>query len=92
MPPVESCCRVFIDATALSHTACAWPAAPTDGVPKLKWIGSEGEYNAMVVELLGPSLTDVFNACGQRFSLKTVLLLADQMVRCHTVPRLLYSR
>lgn len=44
----------------------------TDGIPILKWFGTEGDYNILVIELLGPSLEDLFNFCGKQFSLKTV--------------------
>lgn len=53
------------------------------GIPSIKWCGAEGDYNVMVMELLGPSLEDLFNFCSRKFSLKTVLLLADQMVSPH---------
>ncbi|KAG5450226.1 Casein kinase I isoform delta-A [Clonorchis sinensis] len=50
------------------------------GIPCLKWSGTEGDYNVLVLQLLGPSLEDLYNFCGRRFKLKTVLLLADQII------------
>ncbi|AQK64553.1 E2F transcription factor-like E2FE [Zea mays] len=50
------------------------------GIPHLKWFGVEGQYNVMVIDLLGPSLKGLFNYCSRKFSLKTVLMLADQMI------------
>jgi casein kinase I family protein HRR25 len=50
------------------------------GVPFVRWFGTECDYNTMVLDLLGPSLADLFNFCHRKFSLKTALLLADQLV------------
>ena len=46
----------------------------------VRWFGVEGDYNVLVMDLLGPSLKDLFNFCSSKLSLKTVLMLADQMV------------
>ena len=50
------------------------------GLPSVRWFGIEGDYNVMVIDLLGKSLEDLFNDCGRRFNLKTVLILADQLL------------
>ena len=44
------------------------------------WWGSEGDFNILVMDLLGSSLEDLFAAAKRKFSLKTILLLADQLV------------
>ena len=50
------------------------------GIPRLHWFGVEGGYCTMVMELLGYSLEDLFNRCGRRFSVKTVCMIADEML------------
>ncbi|CAM9185412.1 unnamed protein product [Lampetra fluviatilis] len=50
------------------------------GIPNIRWFGQEREYNVLVMDILGPSLEDLFNFCSRRFTMKTVLMLADQMI------------
>lgn len=50
------------------------------GFPTLYAFGKEDEYNFMVTSLLGLNLEKLFRLCGGIFSLKTVLMLADQLL------------
>jgi len=52
------------------------------GIPQIYHFGQEGLHNILVIDLLGPSLEDLFDMCGRKFSVKTVCMAARQMVRC----------
>ncbi|CAO3589658.1 unnamed protein product [Absidia cylindrospora] len=54
--------------------------AGNPGVPKVYYFGQEGLHNVLVIDLLGASLEDLFDVCSRQFSVKTVSLLAKEMV------------
>lgn len=50
------------------------------GIPYMRWFGVETHYNVLVTDLLGPSLEDLFNACGRTFSPLCVMMVGEQLV------------
>eukprot|EP01064_Diplonema_japonicum_P014655 TRINITY_DN22337_c0_g1_i1.p1 TRINITY_DN22337_c0_g1~~TRINITY_DN22337_c0_g1_i1.p1 ORF type:complete len:312 (+),score=44.26 TRINITY_DN22337_c0_g1_i1:69-1004(+) len=80
-------------AIKLENTQCKYPQliyeskvykllnqGKCQGVPTVKHVGVEGDFNVLVIDLLGPSLEELFTYCNRTLSLKTTLLLADQLI------------
>ncbi len=51
-----------------------------EGIPYIKSYGFSGDFNILVMELLGKSLETLFQENNCKFSLKTACMLADQMI------------
>ena len=58
----------------------------TEGFPMAYYFGQEGLHNILVIDLLGPSLEDLFDMCGRKFSIKTTCMLAKAMVLYSFIP------
>ena len=52
-------------------------AKQSTGIPKVYYYNTEGQYNVMVMDLLGKSLDDLLKPLGGRYTVKTTLMLAD---------------
>ncbi len=50
------------------------------GIPEIYCCGTQGNYNFLIITSLGNSLEDLFNLCNRKFSLKTSLLIIDQLL------------
>ena len=53
---------------------------PPIGIPALYDFLTSENFHYMMMELLGPSLEDLFDICHNKFSLKTILSLGEQML------------
>ena len=49
-------------------------------IPKVHWIGKSDKWNVMIIDYLGPSLEDLFELCQKQFSLKTILMIVEQVL------------
>ena len=50
------------------------------GIPNIYWCGTLGKYNILIIDYLGKSLETLFNDCYHKFSLKTTIMLIEQML------------
>ena len=55
------------------------------GIPKVFGYYHEGEFNVMIMQLLGKNLEQLFEICEKKFTMKTILMLADKMVKKHPI-------
>lgn len=51
------------------------------GIPNIYWSGIQDDYNVLVLEMLGPNLENLLSLCRHRFTLKTVCLLAQDIIK-----------
>ena len=77
-------------AIKLEHNSVKYPqllfeakllkSIPSTGIPVMHWFGIAGEYNAMVMDLLGQNLEDLYNYCAKNFTLKTIIMIIIQII------------
>lgn len=50
------------------------------GIPRALRFGRESTYHALALDLLGPSLHELFLTCNHKFTLQTVVNIGDQLL------------
>jgi len=79
LEPTKTSHQPHLFAEAKVYTSLQRPNV-TVGIPKVRWFGVEGDFNVLVMELVGPSLTELLEFCHGRFDSKTVMMLAHQAI------------
>lgn len=51
------------------------------GIPKIYWSGEQDDYNILIIEMLGPNLENLLTITGHQFTLKTVLIIAQEIIK-----------
>ncbi|ESL08818.1 protein kinase [Trypanosoma rangeli SC58] len=75
----RGCRFLFHEARVMQDIQNSTPNRALLGIPELKYFGQEGDFRILIMSLLGPSLEDLHAKLG-RFSLKTTVMLADEML------------
>ena len=55
------------------------------GVPKLHWVGIQGDFCVLVIEPLGANIESLFNKCNRKFSVQCIFSIAQQVVLIYII-------
>ncbi|CAF3995133.1 unnamed protein product [Adineta steineri] len=50
-------------------------------IPKMFYFGTHNEYTVLAMDLLGPSVEDLLNFSGRKFTPKTICMIGEQILR-----------
>ena len=51
-----------------------------EGIPNFHWCGTQGSYNILIIDSLGPSLEELFVSVHKKFTIKTTLMVTEQIL------------
>ena len=51
-----------------------------EGIPTFHWCGTQGSYNILIMDSLGPSLEELFVYVHKKFTIKTTLMVTEQIL------------
>ena len=71
LPHEQRIYQILRGSTSLGHSV---------GFPQMLFYGESPTMNILVMQLLGSTLEDVFNYCNKKFSLKTIIMIFDQLI------------